>query len=435
MKRPLLKRRGEVYDEDIARERISRLLELRSDCYALGDFLLNADYMEADSICAFLDKNWDYLRGFVGVEGRERVSLFPYFLGESKEELSVVIGEGVCEFISGFSQSYEKFAVVIDSQVCKHWEGSLGKIFRDFSDRVVYFSVSSGESSKSILEVERLSNELLAGGFTRKDALVAIGGGVVGDLAGLVSSLYGRGMALFHIPTTVVSQVDSAIGGKTGVNLSGGKNMLGTFYPARSVICDVEFLSSLPEREYLSGLSEVIKYGLIADRDFFLWITSNVEKIISRDTQALSHLVSRSVNLKLKHVVSDFRDLLGLRARLNFGHTFGHALENISGYGTYLHGEAIALGMVFACRFGEKLGISKAGLSDSLVEILERFKQPVGIDSVMLADVKTWEALLRADKKRESSEMVNFVFLKDLGESFTKEVSVKELSSSLSLLG
>src|SRR6266852_5211109 len=210
------------------------------------------------------------------------------------------------------------------------------------------------ESEKNLQSVEGLAQSLVGAGADRHALIVAIGGGVVGDVGGFVAATYLRGVSLVQVPTTLVAQVDSAIGGKTGVNLPEGKNLVGAFYPPRLVLADPELLATLPEREFRGGLAEVIKYGVIADAKLFAFLEKNFEKLLRRDARALEYVITRSVEIKAEVVSKDERES-ALREILNFGHTFGHALESATAYKKYQHGEAVAWGMMAAALYGHEI--------------------------------------------------------------------------------
>jgi 3-dehydroquinate synthase len=229
---------------------------------------------------------------------------------------------------------------------------------------------------------------------------------VVGDLAGFAAATFGRGLPVWHVPTTLVAQVDSAIGGKTGINLAAGKNLVGSFWQPRGVIADVDTLATLPDREFKSGLAEVVKYGMILDADFFDWLETNSRAILARNAATLWHLVSRSASLKAGVVERDERETSGLRAILNYGHTFAHAYETAAGYGTLLHGEAVAIGMVSAAALARALGRIGPPVEIRQQRMLQAFDLPVAIPSgpgfaadmllsVMARDKKTVGGQLR----------------------------------------
>jgi 3-dehydroquinate synthase len=209
--------------------------------------------------------------------------------------------------------------------------------------------MDDGETAKSLSTVERACRDLVKAGADRRALIVAVGGGVVGDVAGFVAASYARGIFVIHVPTTLVAQVDSAIGGKTGVNLPEGKNLVGAFYPPKAVLADPELLATLPPREFRSGIYEIIKYGVIGDTKLFQFLEQNLEKVLRRHGAALAFVIERSVVQKARVVSKDERES-GLREILNFGHTFAHALESVTRYKTYLHGEAVGWGMIAAAR-------------------------------------------------------------------------------------
>lgn len=255
--------------------------------------------------------------------------------------------------------------------------------------------VPAGEPSKSLAELGRLYDRAVALGLDRHGVIIALGGGVVGDLGGFLAATFLRGIAYVQVPTTIVAMVDSAVGGKTGVNLPHGKNLVGSFWQPRAVLTDLHTLATLPDREFRSGLAEVVKYGVVWDADFFSLLESHAEDILRRDAALLERVVARSCEIKAEVVRRDEREG-GLRAILNFGHTLGHAIEHAAGYGTYLHGEAVAAGMVYAAA----LSAAERGLDLEAVErlrrLLRRFQLPVSAPDC------EWAALreaMRVDKK------------------------------------
>jgi 3-dehydroquinate synthase len=256
--------------------------------------------------------------------------------------------------------------------------------------------VEPGETSKSVESAEELWNALLAEGADRQSIVVAIGGGVVGDLAGFVAAAFARGLDFFQVPTTLLAQVDSSVGGKVGVNLPGAKNMVGAFWQPRGVLIDVAVLQSLPEREYRAGLAEVVKYGVILDADFFAYLEQHVEQINAQDRDALRTIVDRSCRLKASVVEQDERELTGLRAVLNYGHTFAHAFEALGEYELLLHGEAVAAGMRCAMRLAQRLGRVDAAVvarQEALLKALHLDVQPPKADGQDLL------RLMHRDKK------------------------------------
>ncbi len=233
-----------------------------------------------------------------------------------------------------------------------------------------------GEQYKTMDTVMRVFDVLLEGRYDRHATLVALGGGVIGDLTGFAAACYQRGIAFIQIPTTLLSQVDSSVGGKTGVNHPLGKNMIGAFHQPRCVIADTATLKTLPDRELSAGLAEVIKYGLINDREFFDWLEGNMDALMARDPQALAFAIERSCRDKAEVVAADERES-GMRALLNLGHTFGHAIETGMGYGAWLHGEAVGCGMAMAADLSVRLGWLDEGERKRIERLLERASLPL----------------------------------------------------------
>ena len=272
------------------------------------------------------------------------------------------------------------------------------------------------ESAKNLATVEAISRMLVRAGADRRALLIAIGGGVVGDVSGFVASSYLRGVALVQVPTTLVSQVDSAIGGKTGVNLVEGKNLVGAFYPPRLVLADPELLKTLPDREFRGGLAEVIKYGAIADAKLFAFLEANMDALLKREPGALEHVIRRSIKIKAYVVGKDEKES-GLREILNFGHTFGHALESVTRYRHFQHGEAVAWGMMCAGLLGHEV-VGTSGDSVSRMVALVRKMGPLP-PWPKVSNKELIEAM-RADKKVRAGKL-RFVLTTKLGHAETFE--------------
>jgi len=236
--------------------------------------------------------------------------------------------------------------------------------------------ISDGEQHKTLNEMELVISALLEKQHTRDTTLIALGGGVIGDLTGFVASVYQRGVSFIQIPTTLLAQVDASIGGKTSVNHLLGKNMIGSFWQPSSVIIDIDFLTTLPRNQLVSGIAEVIKYAIIFDKEFFYWLEDNIEKILSLDHNSVSYCIKKCCEFKSKLVSSDEREN-NLRSLLNLGHTYGHAIEAHAGYGSWLHGEAISVGMVMAARTSKKLGYLKESDFIRIVNLLKRSFLPI----------------------------------------------------------
>ncbi len=271
--------------------------------------------------------------------------------------------------------------------------------------------VPAGENSKSIDQANRLWNELIALGADRKTVVVAIGGGVVGDLAGFIAATFGRGLRFVQVPTSLLAQVDSSVGGKVGVNLPAAKNMVGAFWQPLGVLIDTLTLNSLPDREYRSGLAEVVKYGVILDAHFFADLESHVAEIERRDAKTLQRIIAHCCRLKASVVEQDEREETGIRAVLNYGHTFAHALENVLSYGALLHGEAVSIGMTCASNLSTALGRTSAEFAERQRALLTAMGLPVVTPQV---DEGAIVAAMGRDKKVEHG-LLRFVLPTRMG--------------------
>ncbi|MEJ8837942.1 3-dehydroquinate synthase [Ramlibacter sp. AN1133] len=285
---------------------------------------------------------------------------------------------------------------------------ALGTRYRAVFDVVL----PDGEVHKDWSTLNLIFDALLSHGCDRKTVLFALGGGVVGDMAGFAAASYMRGVPFVQVPTTLLAQVDSSVGGKTAINHPLGKNMIGAFYQPARVLCDLDTLKTLPARELSAGLAEVIKYGPIADMGFLDWIEANVDALVARDARALAHAVQRSCEIKANVVGQDEREA-GLRAILNFGHTFGHAIEAGLGYGEWLHGEAVGCGMVMALRLSQRLGLVDAAFVQRVTALIAR----AGLPTVGPAlGAERYLELMRVDKKAEAGQ-IRFVVIERPGQA------------------
>jgi 3-dehydroquinate synthase len=290
--------------------------------------------------------------------------------------------------------------LISSPRVWKHLGARLEKMFAGVHRATVLFD--DRESAKTLSTVERACRQLVRAGADRCAVLVAVGGGVVGDVAGFVAASYARGVGLVHIPTTLVAQVDSAIGGKTGVNLPEGKNLVGAFYPPKLVVADPDLLRTLPPREFRSGIYEIVKYGIIGDPQLFEFLERKMEKLLRRDPAALDFVIGRSVAQKARVVSRDERES-GLREILNFGHTFAHALESVTRYRKYLHGEAVAWGMIAASNLAVARSMFSARDASRVTNLIARVgplppwpsAPPARLMAAMQADKKTRSGRLR----------------------------------------
>jgi 3-dehydroquinate synthase len=293
--------------------------------------------------------------------------------------------------------------VVTDVHVEKPHAIAVMESLAESVEKVDLIVIEAGEDSKSIESAAALWQGFLELGADRKTVVVAVGGGVVGDLAGFVAATFARGLRFMHVPTSLLAQVDSSVGGKVGINLPDAKNMVGAFWQPLAVLIDTATLATLPEREYLSGLGEVVKYGVVLDAEFFSYLENHVDALRRRDTEVLAYTVARSCRLKADVVEKDEREKTGLRAVLNYGHTYAHAFETLTGYGTLLHGEAVAIGMLCASRLAERLGRIDHELTARQQRLLSALGLPVAVPKfnrqkvldTMLHDKKVQQGNLR----------------------------------------
>jgi len=307
----------------------------------------------------------------------------------------------------------QRCAVITDANVGRHFAKAALKSLSASGFEPVLITVPAGEKSKRLAIVEKCHDQLAAHRLERKSFIVALGGGVVGDLAGFVAATYLRGIPFVQVPTTLLAQVDSSVGGKTGVNLKAGKNLIGAFYQPRLVLCDLDALKKLPKREYISGLAEVIKYGVIYDAILFAQLERNLPKLLQRDEATLMAVIAHCCEIKAEVVGQDETES-GLRAILNFGHTIGHAIENSSGYGKFLHGEAIAIGQVAAAKLSHELLGLPSGELERIKKLFVRAGLPVKI-RLDTARRKKLFAAMKLDKKVNAGE-IKFVLAQKIGK-------------------
>jgi 3-dehydroquinate synthase len=342
------------------------------------------------------------------------------YVVEVGRDLLKTLGEAVARKIP----SRKTCAVITDSNVGPLYAETVLNSLRDAGYSVHLITVPAGESSKSLSWAESVCGEMVRSGLDRKSFVVALGGGVIGDLGGCCASIYQRGIPYVQIPTTILSQVDSSVGGKTGVNLPDAKNMVGTFHQPAHVLADIDTLDSLPKREWNEGFAEIIKHAAIRDESMF----AEIEKVADGGGD-LPALIRRNIAIKAAIVEADEHETIGTRALLNFGHTLGHAIEAAAGYGKLLHGEAISLGLRAAGWLSHTIADLSLGDHERIVSILKRFELP----TVMTDDFSTDEILriARMDKKFVDGH-IRFVLLHQLGDAYLSEkVSEEHLKQAL----
>ena len=330
----------------------------------------------------------------------------------------IVIGSGLL----GSSVTYQDIPkaatalVVSNTTVAPLYATQLTEALRQRYGKVLLVTLPDGEVHKDWPTLQLIFDALLENGCDRKTVLFALGGGVVGDMTGFAAASYMRGVPFVQVPTTLLAQVDSSVGGKTAINHPLGKNMIGAFYQPLQVVCDLDVLGTLPSRELSAGLAEIIKYGPIADMEFLEWIEANLEALLARDPAAMAHAIRRSCEIKAWVVSQDERES-GLRAILNFGHTFGHAIESGLGYGEWLHGEGVGCGMVMAAHLSERLGLVDRLFVERLTRLVLKAGLPVRAPVLSASDnAGRYLELMRIDKKSEAGE-IRFVVIDGPGRA------------------
>jgi 3-dehydroquinate synthase len=340
-------------------------------------------------------------------------------LGERSYD--ILVGSGLLNQASSYASlpRAAQALIVSNETVAPLYAEALREQLRAHYQQVHVLALPDGEAYKDWQTLNRIFDILLDKGCDRKTVLYALGGGVVGDMTGFAAASYMRGVPFVQVPTTLLAQVDSSVGGKTAINHPLGKNMIGAFYQPQRVICDLDTLRTLPERELSAGLAEVIKYGPIADMALLDWLENNMDALRARSVPALAHAVRRSCEIKADVVGQDEREA-GLRAILNFGHTFGHAIEAGLGFGAWLHGEAVGCGMVMAATLSQRLGLVDQAFVQRLRTLIERAGLPV-VGPVLDAgdNAGRYLALMRVDKKAEAGE-IKFVVIEAPGRAVVR---------------
>lgn len=317
-----------------------------------------------------------------------------------------------------------RVAVITNSTVASLYADPVCESLSSAGYQVRVFQIPDGEEFKNTATLNRVYDDLIEAGFDRTSCIVALGGGVVGDLAGFAAATYMRGIPFVQVPTTLLAQVDSSVGGKTAIDHPRGKNLIGAFYQPRLVLIDVETLSTLPKREFRAGLAEVIKYGVSMDAAFFEYLEQNGDRILAMEPDSLAHVIQRCCELKARVVEQDEKET-GLRAILNYGHTLGHAMETLAGYGTLVHGEAVSIGMVCASRISEACGYCTVQDSSRIVALLRRFELPI---SPLRFQRRQLMDTLQTDKK-SGSGVIKFICNRGIGDHVVEHLTTEQLLS------
>ncbi len=326
----------------------------------------------------------------------------------------ILIGDGVARNAAHWAEwaGTRKLAIVTNTVVAPLYADALEQTLGD--RQVLRIVLPDGEVHKTLDGVARIIDALVANRFGRDDLLIALGGGVVGDMTGFAAACYQRGMDFIQVPTTLLAQVDSSVGGKTGVNHPGGKNLIGAFHQPRAVFADTALLRTLPPRELRAGLAEVIKYGLICDAEFFTWLEAHADELLALQPAALAHAIRRSCEIKAEIVARDEHER-GDRALLNLGHTFGHAIETATGYASWLHGEAVGAGLAMAARMSMHAG----WMAEADVTRIERLLHAVGLraSAAPEVDAAAARAAMNLDKKVQRGRL-RFILMRGIGRAF-----------------
>ncbi|MCY3767883.1 MAG: 3-dehydroquinate synthase [Gammaproteobacteria bacterium] len=335
-------------------------------------------------------------------------------VGLGVRSYEIIIGPGLLDDRETFQPWIAGAEVfIVTNEIVAPWY--LQKVRKALSGKTVHQMVlPDGEQTKNLETATRIFDRMLGIPLSRAATVIALGGGVVGDMAGFVAACYQRGIPFIQVPTTLLAQVDSSVGGKTAVNHPLGKNMIGIFHQPKRVIADVATLVTLDPREYSSGMAEAIKYGMINDPDFFSWLEENMERIMAREADALEYCIEKSCKNKAAIVEQDEQES-GVRALLNLGHTFGHAIETATGYGTWLHGEAVALGMVMAAHMSVRMGLLATEDMNRVTALLQRAGLPVDSKTRLCPD--ELKAAMKTDKKVKDGR-IRLVLLRGIGQAF-----------------
>jgi len=334
--------------------------------------------------------------------------------------------DGIGERLRLFDLS-PKIAMVSNPTVFSLYGDRVTDTVRKAGFDLLTITIPDGEEFKDLIRVEHIYDELLRYKLDRSSALIALGGGVIGDITGFAASTYMRGISSIQIPTTLLAQVDSSVGGKTGVNHKLGKNMIGTFWQPGIVWIDTETLKTLPERELLAGLAEVIKYGIIRDEELFTFLEDNRDKILNLNSDAVTHIIKRSCEIKAEVVSKDERES-GLRAILNYGHNIGHAVETVTGYTRFLHGEAVAIGMCLEAKLSQILGVIDKEDVRRIKALIDSYGLPSGTPEDI--NINALLSSMKLDKKAVAGAL-KFILPEKIGKvRIQKEVSEKDISDS-----
>ena len=416
---------------DMPREQLQDLYDVRAPVYGRAHGLVEVGERCLDEVVAEVED-------FLAVANRLPGSLLPRSVWVSLRERSypVVVENGGLEKVGILARRYlpskcQSVGIVTDSNVASHYGARVQASLEHQGFAVSTVTIPAGESSKCIEEFSRVSEEFVVRGLDRSSGIIALGGGVVGDLAGFVAATLFRGIPYIQVPTSLLAMVDSAIGGKTGIDLQAGKNLVGAFWQPRSVLVDPEVLITLPARERRAACGELVKYGLLDGEDLYRLVDNSASAMAADDWDqvpaGISEVITRCAQLKANVVSRDERERVGLRAKLNLGHTVGHAIEVAAGYGSLLHGEAVALGLLAACRVSRSLGLCDASLEQRVKSTLHKAQLATNIETWCRTDVLK---RMKVDKKR-TGENIRFITISAPGDTDIHPLTLGELERIL----
>lgn len=411
-------------------ERIKQLKAFRQPYYAVADWTVHTDSLTIDEVSREVLKGWQYISRSCDDVNQTAEADLGCMVETSSMHYPVFVGWGLLDKLgekirqAGLSG---RAIIISDEAVFPIYGSQSSKAMKKSGFSVKHYLMPPGEASKNIKEAVKIYDFLVKHHVERNDVIVALGGGVVGDLAGFVAATYLRGVPWVQVPTSLIGMVDASIGGKVAVDHPQGKNLIGAFYQPRLVLADVQTLATLPRREFTSGWAEVIKHGLILDADFLKVLEDNAEKLISLTPDITTKVIARSACIKAMVVAEDERET-GKRIILNYGHTVAHGLEVASNYKTFLHGEAVAIGMMAAARISQRLGLLTQSAVQCQRALLKKFRLPISCSGIRPDDVLS---AMEVDKKIRN-KAIQWVLLKDIGKAVVHtDVSSNDVSSVL----
>jgi len=402
-------------------ERIRQLKASRQPYYAEADWTIHTDGLSISEVAEEVIRAWRSLRQYASPNGKKMARIgndkdIACLVVTETQSYPVFVGYGLLDEIGEKIRQADLFGratIISDKNVFSIYGNKVARILKDVGFAVNSFVVPPGEETKNMGYAVRIYDFLVEHRGERDDVVIALGGGMVGDLAGFVAATFLRGIFWVQVPTSLIAMVDASIGGKVGVNHPEGKNLIGSFYQPTLVLTDPQILTTLPQRELISGWAEVIKHGLILDKEFLEFLESNINKVTKLEPEVLVRAVARSAAIKAQVVNQDEEEREGKRTILNYGHTIAHGLETATQYRRFLHGEAVAIGMMGAAKLSQRLGLLPAAVVERQQAILQKFGLPIGFSSLDLTEIIK---AIELDKKTKG-KVIRWVLLQDIGET------------------